>query len=103
MKRLFQKRRRTEAEKIRERVLRRRRQADYNARRRASFYTGELEDVSRDEIAERDNHLCHICGLFCSVHDLTLDHVVPLSKGGAHTKENIRIAHRECNSRKGNK
>lgn len=91
----------TEAERIRARVLRRRRQADYNARRRASFYTDRLEAVSRDEIAERDNHLCHICGEWVSAHDMTLDHVKPLARGGAHTKDNIKLAHKVCNSRKG--
>lgn len=73
----------------------------FHARRRASFYTDVLEDVSRDEIAARDKNLCHVCGLWVSIHEVTLDHVVPLIKGGTHTADNIKIAHRECNSRKG--
>lgn len=91
----------TPAERIRRRVMRGRRAADSHARRRASFYTEQLEDVSRDDIAERDGHLCHICGEWVSVHDATLDHVVPLIRGGAHTKDNIKLAHKVCNSRKG--
>ena len=91
----------SEPERIRRRVLSRRRAADANARRRASRYTDVIEDVSRDEIAERDNHLCHICGGWVSAHDMTLDHVVPLVRGGVHTKDNIKLAHKVCNSRKG--
>lgn len=90
-------------ERIRRRVLRRRKAADAHARRRASFYTERLEDVSRDEIAERDNYVCHICGEWVSAHDMTIDHVTPLVKGGTHTKDNIKLAHKVCNSRKGAK
>src|SRR5262245_10158920 len=41
---------------------------------------------------------CMICG---SDQDLTGDHIVPLSKGGTSTAENIRVLCRRCNSRKG--
>jgi 5-methylcytosine-specific restriction endonuclease McrA len=33
----------------------------------------------------------------------TADHVVPRSKGGAPTLDNIRACHRSCNSKRGNK
>ncbi len=88
-------------ERIRRRVMSRRRAADANARRRASLYTDVLEDVSRDEIRERDNEMCHICGEWVSVHEMSLDHVTPLARGGTHTKDNIRLAHKVCNSKKG--
>ncbi len=81
--------------------MRRRGAAYAHARRRASFYTKQIEDVSRDEIAERDKHLCHICGEWVSVHDATLDHLVPLARGGSHTRDNIKLAHMTCNSQKG--
>ena len=32
---------------------------------------------------------------------LQIDHVIPLSKGGAHTYENLRVACAACNGRKG--
>lgn len=83
--------------------MRRRRAADSHARRRASFYTDALEDVSRDEIRERDNETCHVCGEWVSVHDATLDHVAPLARGGAHTKDNVKLAHMVCNSKKGDR
>jgi 5-methylcytosine-specific restriction endonuclease McrA len=40
---------------------------------------------------------CVYCG---STHDLTMDHVIPLCRGGAHTPDNIVPACRSCNSRK---
>ena len=33
----------------------------------------------------------------------SLDHVVPLSLSGAHTPENVRLAHVRCNTAKGNR
>lgn len=33
---------------------------------------------------------------------LTMDHIIPLSKGGTHTRDNVTIACEECNQRKGN-
>lgn len=35
--------------------------------------------------------------------DLSFEHLVPLSRGGSHTQENLSLAHRVCNSRKGSK
>lgn len=43
---------------------------------------------------------CWICG---SPDDLTIDHVKPLSKGGAHTLANLRPACSTCNSKKGSR
>ncbi|MBC7933538.1 MAG: HNH endonuclease [Rubrivivax sp.] len=91
----------TEEQRIRQEFMRRRRRADYNARRRAAKFTQELIDVDRMEILEREGRVCYLCGEFLSVHEMTLDHVVPLARGGAHTPENLRPAHRSCNSRKG--
>lgn len=91
----------TEEEKIRRLILRRRRNADRAARRRAEAMLAKAVDVSRDEILERDGNLCSLCGKEMSVHDMTLEHVIPLIKGGEHTHSNIRLAHRVCNSKKG--
>lgn len=46
--------------------------------------------------------VCHICGEAIKDRtDLHFDHVVPLSRGGAHSVDNIRPAHARCNQRKG--
>jgi 5-methylcytosine-specific restriction endonuclease McrA len=57
--------------------------------------------LSRKEVFIRDNYTCQYCGL--RTRDLTLDHVVPRSKGGPHTWENLVSACRGCNHKKGGK
>ena len=42
---------------------------------------------------------CHYCQ--CEVAQLTMDHVVPLSRGGFHSRSNVVAACADCNSRKG--
>jgi 5-methylcytosine-specific restriction endonuclease McrA len=44
--------------------------------------------------------VCHYCGKQFSPKDLTLDHVVPLVRGGRSTKGNCVPCCKECNSRK---
>lgn len=91
----------TDGQRIERTVRRQRGRSDLRARLRASFYTTELEDVSVDAIRVRDDATCHLCGLWVDVGEQTLDHVIPLVRGGSHTYDNIKLAHRECNSRKG--
>jgi 5-methylcytosine-specific restriction endonuclease McrA len=57
--------------------------------------------LSRREIFIRDNYTCQYCGV--RTRDLTLDHVIPRSKGGPHTWENLVSACKNCNHRKGGK
>lgn len=52
------------------------------------------------EIQARHNHRCAYCG---KQTILTMDHVIPVSKGGKHVKENIVPACLSCNARKNNK
>ncbi len=44
--------------------------------------------------------ICHYCGRHFPPEELTMDHVVPLSRGGRSVKGNIVPCCRECNSRK---
>jgi len=48
----------------------------------------------------RDRFQCQYCG---STHDLTFDHVIPRSKGGLTTWENVVAACAPCNLRKANR
>ena len=57
--------------------------------------------LSRREVFIRDNYTCQYCG--ARTRDLTLDHVIPRSKGGPHTWENLVSACKPCNHRKGGK
>ena len=56
--------------------------------------------VNRREIFRRDHHTCQYCG---STKHLTLDHVIPRSKGGTHTWDNVVTACNRCNSSKGDR
>ena len=65
-----------------------------------------------EEVYERDNGVCYLCGGLCDWNDWeerdgvivygnlypSRDHVVPKSHGGQNSWENIRLAHRICNS-----
>jgi 5-methylcytosine-specific restriction endonuclease McrA len=57
--------------------------------------------LTRREVFIRDNFTCQYCGRFGS--DLTIDHIVPRSKGGPHTWDNLVSACKTCNHRKGGK
>ncbi len=56
---------------------------------------------NRRNIFARDNNQCQYCGKRCPTSELSLDHVIPRSQGGATTWENIVCACVECNVRKG--
>lgn len=63
----------------------------------------------RNKIRDQHNR-CAICGVLmaplCENREMptspTLDHVIPLSKGGRDHWENVQAAHRSCNQAKGN-
>jgi hypothetical protein len=57
--------------------------------------------LSRREVFIRDGYTCQYCGR--QTHDLTIDHVVPRSRGGPHCWENLVSACKTCNHRKGGK
>jgi 5-methylcytosine-specific restriction endonuclease McrA len=54
--------------------------------------------LSRFNIYRRDNHRCIYCG---NKKDLTLDHVIPKSKGGKNTWRNLVTCCGKCNVSKG--
>ncbi len=45
---------------------------------------------------------CWWCRREQSLEDLTLDHLIPKSKGGSNSSENLRLACRSCNQARGN-
>lgn len=54
--------------------------------------------LSRKNVLKRDRHTCQYCG---GTDDLTIDHVVPKSRGGRDTWENLVAACVACNNQKG--
>lgn len=73
-------------------------------------YRAALRSLSIEQLGDRDNWTCHICEQ--SVNPLlpcndkqgaTVDHVMPLSRGGSDELDNLKLAHWICNVRKSNK
>lgn len=58
-------------------------------------------ELSRKNILRRDNFKCQYCS--STSQPLTLDHIIPRSRGGADTWENLVAACVRCNNRKGNR
>lgn len=57
--------------------------------------------LTRRNLFHRDGHRCQYCG--ASAEQLSVDHVVPRSRGGLDTWENVTTACLPCNVRKGNR
>lgn len=74
-------------ERVRELVMR------YHARKLGAT----VGIVDYEEILERDGLWCYLCDSAVEPDDIHFDHVVPLSKGGEHSMENIRVTHSLCN------
>lgn len=75
-------------------------------------------DITLEKVFRKDKGICHICGCSCDWNDYivnengthiagnsypSIDHVFPLSKGGTDTWDNVKLAHRICNSHKRDK
>ena len=58
--------------------------------------------LSRKNILLRDSNSCQYCGGALPSSELTLDHVVPRSRGGLSTWENLVACCHPCNRQKGN-
>lgn len=77
-----------------------------DARKRGQW----IEDVSPIAVYVRDEWACKLCGDPLDrgavvPHPLapTVDHVIPLARGGEHSMVNVQAAHFLCNSRKGDR
>ena len=58
--------------------------------------------LSRKNILLRDRNMCQYCQVVLTASELTLDHVLPRSRGGLSTWENLVACCHDCNRRKGN-
>jgi hypothetical protein len=65
------------------------------------FFRGQK--ISVDAIWARDHGICHLCGNWVPLPEASRDHVKPRHHGGKTTWNNIKLAHRNCNSRRGHR
>jgi 5-methylcytosine-specific restriction endonuclease McrA len=56
--------------------------------------------LTRRNVMHRDNYTCQYCGRKA---DLTIDHILPRSRGGKDTWENVTVACLKCNIKKGDR
>jgi len=59
--------------------------------------------LTRRNLMFRDAHQCQYCGKRPAMRDLNIDHVLPRSRGGPDTWENLVWSSRQVNTRKGNR
>lgn len=83
-------------------------------KRRAKLKRVKHEPYTLKQIYRRDNGICYLCGGECDFNDYkytgdifvagntypSVDHIVALANGGTDTLDNIKLAHRRCNSKK---
>jgi 5-methylcytosine-specific restriction endonuclease McrA len=61
----------------------------------------ESRKVPIQVIYDRDDAICHLCDKFVPREQASRDHLRPRSLGGKLDFENIKLAHTDCNSRRG--
>jgi hypothetical protein len=59
--------------------------------------------AARQQAIERDGYTCQLCGYEVNPGDMHVDHIVPRSKGGSDTADNLRVTHSYCNLYRGDK
>jgi len=90
--------------------------AIYGRKHRAQRYKNGHEPYTIEQVLNTYGSLCHICGVAIDLEaprnanqggnwhfGLHIDHVIPISKNGSDTLDNVRPAHAQCNIRKGAK
>lgn len=78
-----------------------------NALYRARKYSVEAERIYKKDVFDECNWKCGICGLpvdkflkYPNKLSASLDHIIPLAKGGKHVRKNVQLAHLLCNMKK---
>lgn len=73
---------------------------EYHAKNQRRLLTKSL----REEIIERDNYTCQMCGKYMPDGvGLQIDHIIPISRGGKTVRSNLQVLCSKCNGSKSNK
>jgi len=94
--------------------LKTRKGAAIRSRERFKYRTGKknntIDLIVPYVVYERDNWKCHLCGKRIgkkhkNPHPLSasIDHIIPISKGGEHSYKNVKASHLKCNASKCNR
>lgn len=70
----------------------------------AKFVESRKTILQRDALIDLDKSkywLCKICNKQLKRKQVTMDHIMPRSKGGSHDVENLQILCQDCNNKKG--
>lgn len=85
------------------------------SRRKKLKENGKIDySISLDKLIKRDKSICKLCGdkIDKNAYEMqgdtfiakgtypSIDHIIPVSKGGTHTWDNVQLAHCKCNSDK---
>lgn len=88
---------------------------DYNRNRKLKLKDSTIGCFTESDIIELYGTSCHLCGFAIDMkaprqsgkpgwqNGLHIDHVVPVSRGGKNTIENVRPSHGLCNLKKNNR
>lgn len=72
----------------------------YREQRRVAERGGKLNGAAWTAIKQLFSYRCVSCGTPGNIKPITMDHIVPVSKGGTHSSNNVQPLCRSCNSKK---
>lgn len=95
----------------------RKKRTNRNKDNRLNIYNIVDKDITLTKLYQRDNGICYVCGIKCDWEDKitddkgtvivgsnypTIEHIKPISSGGLHSWDNVKIACKKCNEKKSN-
>lgn len=73
---------------------------DAGHRYRARVRATKVEKIDLDRIILESHGICGICNTSVIDSKIDFDHIIPISRGGTHTYDNLQVTHASCNKRK---
>jgi len=77
------------------------RRLDYGGYRRAKAKGSPAHRLDLLKVWRRDKGRCYLCKYRLKFWEFSIDHVIPIARGGGHTYSNVRVCCLRCNLRKG--